>query len=180
MTTRYIAILRGINVGGKRKIIMAELRALLESIHLKNVNTYIQSGNIVFEHNKTANSELEELISNTIKTKYGFDVPCIVRTAAEWQRAIDENPFANDHEVDQLHLTFLKELPANEKIEAIADHDFSPDSFQVINQNVYLLVLGKYHKTKLSNQFFESKLKVEATTRNWKTVMKLMEMASND
>ena len=174
---RYISILRGINVGGKRKILMADLKELYEDLGFNNITTYIQSGNVIFDYTNTSNNDIAEKIQTAIKNKYDFDVPCIVRTKTEWEQSVKMNPFVQENEIESLHLTFLKDIPEKDKLESIQKLDFSPEAFEVINNDAFILCPGKYHKTKLSNNFFESKLKVQATTRNWKTVLKLLEIS---
>ncbi|MDP5121254.1 MAG: DUF1697 domain-containing protein [Spirosomaceae bacterium] len=172
----YIAILRGINVGGKRKILMADLKALFAEMGFSEIETYIQSGNVFFKAKRQENSELAQSISSKIQQQYEFDVPVIVKTATELQNAFAENPFVDSAEIEQLHVTFLSEIPVENKLQEIASLDFSPDQFQIVGENVYLKCVNKYHQTKLSNNFFEKKLGVSATTRNWKTVTKLVEL----
>ena len=177
---KYIAILRGINVGGRRKILMVDLKKLFQELGFTNIQTYIQSGNVVFEtsssdDNATLSNKIEQIISKT----YGFEVPVILRTANEIEQAISNNPFfKNKTEVEGLFLTFLKSIPSAVELENIKSFDFSPDKFEIVGKDIFGFCFGKYHKTKLSNQFFESKLKVSATTRNWKTVINLQQMAS--
>jgi len=180
--TKKIALLRGINVGGRRKIIMADLRQLLEKIGFTDVKTYIQSGNIIFTHKEElSNIEIAEKIEKVIAENYEFEVPALVRTAEEWKNAINNSPFYQEdmEDVSQLHLTFLKEKPSIENQEKAESYDYPPDKFIIKNKEVYILCLGKYHKTKLSNTFFEKKLKVSTTTRNWKTVLKLLELSQS-
>lgn len=176
---KYIAILRGINVGGKRKILMADLKELFHGLGFTNIQTYIQSGNVIFEtSSKDDYGTLSLKIEQSISKAYGFEVPVIIRTVDEIEHAISINPFLkNKAAIEGLFLTFLKNVPSAEKLESIKSFDFSPDQFEIIGKNVFGYCAGKYHKTKLSNLFFESKLKVSATTRNWKTVNKLVEMA---
>lgn len=176
-TKKYISILRGINVGGKRKILMTDLKDLYSDLGFINCITYIQSGNVVFHYKDVPNTEIEQKIEKAISSKYGFDVPVIVRTKEEFHDAVHSNPYLEDKEIDSLCLTFLNQTPQVEKVEIIEKLSFTPDEFQTIGSNVYIFCPGPYHKTKLSNQFFESKLKVKATTRNWKTVMKLLEIS---
>ncbi len=174
---RKIAILRGINVGGKRKILMADLKALCEKLGWKQIKTYIQSGNVIFD-SVESNSELESTLEKAIVEKFGLDVPVIVRSSKELQDSIDKNPFfSKDADINQLHLTFLKEKPANENIEKVFTYNYEPDKFKVDNKDVFLFCEGKYHQSKLTNNLFEKKLKVGATTRNWKTVLKLREIS---
>ena len=175
---RKIAILRGINVGGKRKILMADLKAMFLDMGFTDVTTYIQSGNVFFKDDEIKQEEIEEKIESAIKGKFGYDVPVIVRTSSEIAQALESNPFYGpDEDIKALHLTFLKSSPSKEHLKSIEDLDFAPDRFVVKNKNVFLFCPGKYHQTKLSNQFFEKKLKVGATTRNWKTVLKLMALS---
>lgn len=175
---KYISVLRGINVGGKRKILMADLKELYADLGFTNCISYIQSGNIIFDYLNSQNTELATLIQNSIAKKYGFDVPVIVRKRKEWEQSVRANPYTNSHEKESLYLTFLNETPKEELLEIIGKLNFEPDWFQVINKDVFIYCPGSYHKTKLSNQFFESKLKVKATTRNWKTVLKLLELSA--
>ncbi|MBL4624122.1 MAG: DUF1697 domain-containing protein [Flavobacteriales bacterium] len=179
--TRYISILRGINVGGKRKILMADLKPLYEVLGFSNVNSYIQSGNIIFDSNtKESQKELGQKIEQVINKAYGFDVPVIIRTVQEIEDAIAVNPYLKKQEVDieRLHLTYLADIPSLEKLAQLKDIDFSPDKFEIIGNDVFIYCSGKYSDSKLTNKFFESKLKITATTRNWKTVNKLIEIAT--
>lgn len=170
-----IAILRGINVGGKRVLRMAELRELCEQLGWNNVSTYIQSGNIFFESERPE-AKLESELHSAIKDRFGYDVPVIVRSKEELSRVIQKNPFLDTHtDISTLHLTFLRNRPTSEAIEKIQSFDHSPDQFHIHNRYIFLSIPGKYHQTKLSNQFFEKKLEVETTTRNWKTVLRLLE-----
>ncbi|MDX1774517.1 uncharacterized protein (DUF1697 family) [Oceanihabitans sediminis] len=176
---RKIGILRGINVGGKRKILMVDLKSTCEKLGLKNVTTYIQSGNLIFNSDKP-NSELENELEKAITEKYGFDVPVIVRTEKELENSINNNPFFDkDTDIKQLHLTFLKEKPNMENLEKILTFKYEPDKFQIEDKDAFIFCAEKYHESKLTNNFFEKQLKVGATTRNWKTVMKLSELSKN-
>lgn len=173
----YISILRGINVSGQKKIIMADLKLLYEDLGFLDVITYIQSGNVVFKTNlKTTTTKLAKLIEDKIKGKYGFEVPVIIRTQNELQNIIEINPFKND-EIDGLYVTFLSNQPNANQLEKLENVNFLPDKFELIDKEVYLSVVS-YGNTKLSNNFFESKLKVTATTRNLKTIIKLIELST--
>ncbi|WP_424493293.1 DUF1697 domain-containing protein [Salinimicrobium sp. GXAS 041] len=175
--TKYVAILRGINVGGKRKILMKDLKLLFEKLGFNEVQTYIQSGNVIFCGNEIISEvTISEEIEQAILEKFGFEVPVIIRTSDEFEKIYSENPFLPETDISRLHVTFLGDVPEDENEEKLKNLDFSPDSFRLIGKNIFIDCAGKYHKTKLSNQFFESKLKVKATTRNWKTVLKLLEM----
>lgn len=177
---KYIALLKGINVGGHKKILMADLKLLLKNCGYKNITTYIQSGNIIFETTETNKQEIVSIIGNAIQQKYGFEVPIILKTVEEYKQAVANNPFyKNNKDINTLHLTFLSATPSKHDINQIKTYTFKPDKYFIINDCIYLYIEGKYHETKLSNKFFETKLKLQATTRNWKTVLKLLELSSN-
>lgn len=178
----YISILRGINVSGQKKILMADLKALYESLKFKDVTTYIQSGNVVFKSDsKLSDAALAQKIEAAIFKKYAFTVPVIVRNIHQLENIISGNPFLKETSIDleKLHVTFLSEIPGKSPVAAIMLLDYPPDRFSVSGQEVFLFTPGGYGETKLSNKFFENKLKVTATTRNWKTVNKLLEIATS-
>lgn len=176
----FISILRGINVSGQKKILMADLKDLYESLKLKDIITYIQSGNVIFKSNeKLSDIALAKKIETAIFKKYDFDVPVIIRSKDEIHKIISTNPFLKERNIEakRLYVTFLSETPAKENVESVKRFDFSPDRFFITGKEVYLCVSNGYGETKLSNNFFEKKLKVNATTRNWNTVQKLLELA---
>lgn len=168
--TTYLSILRGINVSGQKMIKMPDLKALYENMGFKNVSTYIQSGNVIFENKE--DNELSKKIEKKIFEKYDFHVPIIIRSTKEIETTINENTFLKKKniELDKLHVTFLEDIPLKENIEKIKDVKFEPDRFYISGKTVYLYCPNGYGKTKLNNTFFENKLKVNATTRNWKTI----------
>jgi uncharacterized protein (DUF1697 family) len=177
--SKYISILRGINVGGNRKILMADLKNLFEKLECTNIQTYIQSGNVIFDSGqKRSNADLEQKIQQSITENFGFDVPVIIRTAEELTESIANNPFwkEKDADIDRLHLTFLKELPSKEKLEKLKTLAFDPDKFEIIGKDAFIFCSAGYSDSKLTNQLFENKLGITATTRNWKTVIKLHEL----
>ena len=176
----YISILRGINVSGQKKILMTDLKALYETLGFENVSTYIQSGNVIFTTRKLLlNKDLTKKIEEAIFKKYDFDVPVIIRTGDEMEKVLAANPLLKEKNinVEKFHATFLEEEPSPEKIKLTRDLDYSPDKFRILGKEVYLYCPNGYGSTKLSNIFFESKLKVKATTRNWKTVNQLVVLA---
>ena len=177
----FIAILRGINVSGHKKILMADLKALFEELQFLEVQTYIQSGNVVFKSpQKISDLKLAATIEKALLKRYGFEVPVIARTREALQKVILSNPFATEKGMDlkKLHVTFLSEVPAKEKVEAVNKSEPAADRFLIGSREIYLHTPGGYGNTKLSNTFFEKKLQVTATTRNWNTVITLAEMAS--
>jgi len=175
---KYIILLRGINVSGKNKLKMADLRAMLEAMKFANIQTYIQSGNIVLEAKEMPNIELAQCVKTQIKTTFDYDVPTLVLRVGEWQAIFQNNPFLTKRNEDttKLHVTILAELPDKGLINTIKDIQHKADEFEIIGNNIYLFCPDGYGRTKFTNIFFERKLKVAATTRNWSTMGKLMEM----
>jgi len=177
---KYLAILRGINVGGRRKLLMADLKLLCQDLGWVDVQTYIQSGNVLFDTNKKINVVKEaDKLQEAIKAKYDYDVPVIIVSFKDLKKVADNNPFAEskDFDISQLHLTFLEEKPSKEGLAVLKNLQHLPDEFKIVDKYVYLKILTSYHKTKLNNNLFEKKLAIKATTRNWKTVSKLLELA---
>ena len=175
---RKIALLRGINVGGRNKVKMADLRDQFVEAGLADVSTYIQSGNICFESTRSCTS-LTKLIHDTIESNFGHDVPVMVREQAFFAGLIVNNPFCSKgkpkSDIKELHATLLEKKPPAKNVKALAELEFE-DEYRVAGDVVYLRIVTGYSKTKLTNAFFEKKLGVAATTRNWKTVCKLAEM----
>ena len=178
----FISMLRGINVSGQKKILMADLKDLYEKLGFKNVTTYIQSGNVIFRSNeKLPGTELAKMIEEAIHKKYDFEVAVIIRSEEEMKKIRSSNSFLKEKNSDpkRLYVTFLSEFPAKENVENIENIDFLPDKFIIIEKEIYIYVPNGYGETKIPNNFFEKKLKVKATTRNWNTVNKLSDLASN-
>lgn len=178
---KYIAILRGINVGGNRKILMTDLKALFENMGFQNVQTYIQSGNVLFQTMEISTASVETSIANEILKNFGFQIPVIILSSSNLKRAISINPFYKgiDTDIDRLHLTFLKQEPLLENLQKIKTFQDEKDDFKIVDRNAFIYCSGKYSDSKFNNKFFETKLKVTATTRNWKTVLKLSNLISD-
>ncbi len=174
----YVAMLRGINLGGKNTIKMTELVKTFESMGFQDVKTYIQSGNVVFKAESLNRIKLEAQIHSQISEDFGLDVPVLVLESMVLEEIRNENPFVERDDIDltKLHVTFLEIEPDKVKVAAINPEKYLPDEFMVKGKTVYLHCPVAYGTTKLNNGFFENKLKVKATTRNWNTVNKLVEM----
>jgi len=176
----YIALLRGINVSGQKLIKMTDLKKLFEVQGFQDVQTYIQSGNVIFSSKEKSTSKLENIISTAIQKEFGFDVGVLVITPDNINYVLNNNPFIKKKkEIDKLYVTFLSEQPSEESIKKLKVTDYSPEEYIIDGKLVYLHVPNCYGKTKLNNNLFENKLKVEATTRNWKTINKLWELLNN-
>jgi uncharacterized protein (DUF1697 family) len=173
----YVALLRGINVSGRRKVSMADLRTLFGDLGSEDVTTYVQSGNVVFR-SRADSGELIDAIRTGIGRALGLDVTVLLRTKAELARIVAANPFVSEgREATKLHVTFLAGAPARERVRALEPKRGGADEFRVVGREVYLHCPNGYGRTKLDNAYFEKQLDVAATTRNWKTVTKLAELA---
>ena len=172
----YICLLRGINVSGKRKVQMTELKRLFESLGFSQVHTYIQSGNVVFECQNPNVKSLQIQITDAIAPQFGFEVPTIILTCDELNRCIDNTPFGG-YDINVLHVTFLSDIPTNYSLETLNKAKDIKEDFVIIDKAIYLYCPNGYGRTKLTNTFFEKKLGVLATTRNWKTVLALAELS---
>ena len=174
---RYVALLRGINLGARNKIGMADLRALFENLEAEDVETYVQSGNVVFR-SRTARDELGRRIERRISSELGLEIKVLLRTSAELAKLVAGNPFAKrQSDPVKLHVTFLADTPAPARVRALDRTQFEPDEFRVAGREVYLHTPNGYGRSKLSNAYFETQLGVAATTRNWKTVTALADLA---
>ena len=177
----YIAILRGINVSGKNMVKMPALVKAFESIGFENVRSYVQSGNVVFESEPIEPEKLQRLIAEQIEKDLELSVPVLVLEEIYLKQVSENNPFIKRDDIDltNLHVTFLSREPDQENVSKIDPDKYDPDEFIFDKKIIYLNCPSGYGKTKLHNNFFESKLKVDATTRNWKTVNALVELANN-
>jgi uncharacterized protein (DUF1697 family) len=174
---RYVALLRGVNLGARNKLAMGDLRALVEGLGGEDVQTYVQSGNVVFTSGADA-GRLERRLADAILRAHGLEVPVLVRSAGELDAIVRKNPFLRtDADEKSLHVTFLEEQPRQALVKEL-DPSFSPpDELHVEGREVFLLCPNGYGRSKLSNAFFEKRLGVVATTRNWRTVFALAELA---
>lgn len=172
----YLSILRGINVSGQKKVPMAELKSLYEELNLKDISTYIQSGNVIFRTESI--KDLSQRIEQKILAKYNFNVPVIIRTMDEMQIVLRQNPFIKESNIDleKLHVTYLSENPKQENIDKLNTYNYQPDRFLILGKEIYLYCPNGYGRTKLTTDFFENKLKVPATTRNWRTTNELFKI----
>lgn len=172
----YIALLRGINVGGHKKILMADLKTLFESVGFEQVTTYIQSGNVVFKSKKETN--LDAKITKAIESKYGFIVPVLIKKVSELSEIISKCPFS-DEKREKSYFLLLKENPSLDNVALTAPFSNLKEEFHIVQNCVYIYYVEGAGKAKLGNNFFEKKLKVSATARNFRTMTKLLALASS-
>ena len=169
----YAALLRGINVGGHNKVPMGDLRALVESLGHTDVTTYIQSGNVVFTSKKNVTPAALERV---IKNEFGFDITVVLRTRAELQRVVKDNPFARA-DLKTVHVGFMASKPSPAAVRDLDTDQFAPDEFAIKGTNLYLHLPNGMGRTKLP-PYLDRKLKVPTTVRNWNTVLKLLELTA--
>ncbi|MFP6580923.1 MAG: DUF1697 domain-containing protein [Candidatus Hydrogenedentota bacterium] len=177
---KYVSILRGINIGGHKSIKMADLRALYESLGFSGIESYIQSGNVAFTSTGGGRKAQINLIEAEIEETFGFHVPVLLRTRRELERTIENNPFTDlnmdDNETTVL-VTFLSDKSTHQNVAKLQDSVRAPDRLSVLDKETYSYCPNGYAKSNLSNNLVEQKLGVDATTRNWKSVLKLYEMS---
>lgn len=173
----YIALIRGINVGGHHKLPMAELRKVLGNCGLNNVQTYIQSGNVVFESESTDHKVLEKTIANAITLNFGFEVPVIVKTPDAIAKILDNCPFSLE-EKERSYFILLNKVPEDKFINDILNITYEDEQFHIINDCLYFHSSHGYGRTKFNMKTFEKKLQVIGTSRNYKTMLKLLAMSN--
>jgi len=175
----YISILRGINVGGKNKIKMDALKNVFTGLGFSQVQTYIQSGNVIFRSPELNTEELENRIQKQLKTEFGAEIPMFVFGLSEFKNIILQNPFSGEKSKDPafFHVSFLHNRPDTSAKEKIKAKQQDGEDVVIGKEAVYLYCPKGYGKTKLTNTYLEKIVKVSATTRNWKTSLKLLELA---
>jgi uncharacterized protein (DUF1697 family) len=181
--TTYIALLRGINVGGKHKLPMSALAQMLCEADCADVRTYIQSGNVIFSATPACARQIPKRIAAQIKKSFGFAPPILMRSAAEFQEIVADNPFLKSRaaRVDEDHLlvAFLHDTPTAENIAALDPKRSPGDKFAFRapgHREIYLHLPNGLANTKFSNAWFDSKLNTISTMRNWRTTLKLNEL----
>ena len=168
----YVALLRGVNVGGNNKLPMKDLSAVFQKCGCSNVRTYIQSGNVVFDCT-TGVSKLNETIAKGIEKKFGFKPLMVFRTLAELKDVVKNNPFLKTGAIEtELHVVFLEHAPAEEELTKLEEKRVPPEEFAARGKEVYLRLPNGAGNSKMAGV----KTKTLATARNWRTVNRLIEM----
>jgi uncharacterized protein (DUF1697 family) len=168
-----IVLLRGINVGGRRKVSMAALRTWLTAAGFKNVQTYVQSGNVVLEHDGPG--DLADRVAEVLGANAGFDVAVVTRTRNEITRLVARNPFPGTPPT-QLHVAFLADPPSSAEVKSIRPDAFAPEEFAVRGRDVYLHLPNGMGRAKMPPRL---RFLATATTRNWNTVVALADLADS-
>lgn len=172
----YIVLLRGVNVGGHNKVPMAELRILLADIGLEDVKTYIQSGNVIFQSTTQDSKELEKIIQKSILDHFGFEVPVLVRTRFELSTIFSNCPFKEDKKVES-YFIILNEIPDKDLVIEASEKTYLDDDYAILKDCIYLFCSKGYGRSKFNLSYFEKKLKINATARNYKTMVKLLALS---
>jgi uncharacterized protein (DUF1697 family) len=176
-TTVHVALLRGINVGGKHKLSMKQLVEVFENLGCVEVATYIQSGNVVFRAASARADRIPELVEHEIERRCGFAAPVITRTADELYRVATRNPFLRrDADVATLHVAFLAASPGAARLRDLDPQRSPPDEFAARGREIYLRCPNGVARSRLTNAYFDSKLHTTSTMRNWATVLGLSEL----
>ncbi len=175
----YVALLRGINVSGHKIVKMELLRKFLGELNFENITTYIQSGNIIFDSPIEDSTALENQITNKILQHFGFSVPVRITTLTELKTIVAENPFVKENLLDavQPYVAFLSDVPTASDLMQLQASDFGNDKFVNKGRVLYLWYANAAANTKLTNIIIERKLHLTATSRNWKTILKLITLA---
>jgi uncharacterized protein (DUF1697 family) len=175
----YVALLRGINVGGHQRIRMSDLRALLEGLGHESVETYLQSGNAVFRSRRASDASLGSAMEEAIAAELGLTVTVLVRGAAELAGIVDGTPYGDrGADAKRLHVAFLSAAPSAAAVGKLDAAQFAPDELAIAGREVYLHYPNGYGRTKLTNAVLERRLGVAATTRNWRTVTALADLTT--
>lgn len=173
----YIALLKGINVGGHKKVPMAELRELLTKSGFENVQTYIQSGNVIFQSSKRNISEIENNIQKAIMTHFGFEVSVLVKTRDDLKRIFDNSPFSEDKKKSS-YFMMLHDIPDNDLVKEASEKVYEGEEYKIINDCIYYYSAKGFGQSKFNANFFERKLNTFATARNYNTMVKLLSLSS--
>jgi uncharacterized protein (DUF1697 family) len=171
--TVWVALLRGVNVGGKAKVAMPALRSAIESAGATEVRTYIQSGNVVFTHAARSAATLEGELEQRIHAAFGFDVPVLLRNAPQMRAVVDANPYPGT-EGTKLHVVFLRDPPDAAALAKVHVARFAPEELTVVGRELYLHLPHGIGRAKLPPAL--GKVPGVATARNWNTVTKLLAM----
>ena len=173
---RYVAFLRGVNVGGKNRLPMADLRGIFTAAGCAAVQTYIQSGNVVFEAEQDLAERVPEIVTRAIRRQFGYKTAVVMRSSEELQRVVASNPFDTSGDPRFLHVAFLGDAPGAEAVSRLDPQRSPPDAFAVRGRNVYLHYPNGVARSKLTNEYLAAQLQTASTMRNWRTVLKLLEV----
>lgn len=170
----YIVLLRGIMPGGKNKVPMSELREILKADGFEKVSTYIQSGNVLLS-TSMPEKKIKDKVHNLIKENIGAEIEVVVSTSSKLKKILEGNPF-KDEDIYRVFFCIFGSKPAAAKIKKVSDMDFYPENLVINKDSAYMFIPGNAARSKLSNNFLEKNLDISATTRNFNTLSKLIEL----
>ena len=181
---RYVALLRGINVGGNNMIKMETLRAIFAALRYENVKSYVNSGNLIFDCSSphvskgvSADKQLSAMIHDAIEKEFGFDISVMVRTIAEIQEIVANNPFEGQFESHKdVHVFFLNERLTDAQKAQLLEQGNENEKFAIFDRHVICLLKIHILDSAVGKGFIDKKLKVAATGRNWRTVQTIAQM----
>ena len=175
----YVVLLRGINLGSKRRVAMADLRSLLEGLGYDDVRTHLQSGNAVLRAPTRSAATVEKAVSRAIESELGLEVNVIARTAQQMAAVVDADPFREVATEPAKHLvTFLEKQPPASWLDSVDPESFAPEQAAVVGKQLYLWLPNGVQNSRLARNLTDKKLGGSATSRNWNVVTKLAEMAA--
>lgn len=174
-----VALLRGINVGGRNLVAMSDLRDLLETLGFAGARSLLQSGNLIFKSARRTSAAIERLLESETEKRLGVAVEYHVRTADEWKTVIERNPFPDEAERDPAHLvvSFMKDAPQKENVEALQTAIRGPEIVRADGRHLYVVYPIGIGTSKLTNNVIDKKLGMRGTARNWNTVLKLADLS---
>ena len=175
-TDTHVALLRGINVGGNNKVPMKDLVEMFLVAGCAEATTFIQSGNVIAKASPRVAKNLAGAVEGLLAARLGVKVPVVIRTAEELRAVVGRNPFRKA-DADHLHVAFLAHEPAKVAVQSLDAKRSPPDEFAVDGREIYLLLPNGVGRSKLTNAYFDSKLATTSTLRNWRTVLKLIELS---
>ncbi len=171
---KYVALLRGINVGGKHRLPMRDLAAIIGDLGATEIETYIQSGNAVFAASRKVATDIASATTARIAERFGFDAPVVVVSVDDLAAIVRDNPFvAEGADATTLHVAFLADAPTPSAVATLDAARSPPDTFVVRGAAIYLCLPNGVARTKLTNDWFDRKLATRSTIRNWRTVLEL-------
>jgi len=175
----YVALLRAINLASKNRLPMKDLAEMFLAAGCRDVSTYIQSGNVIFNASASVLKKLPKKIEAQIADQFGFQVPVIIRSSEQLARIVEKNPYLKEAEAAKtVFVFFLADEPEASAIAKLDAQRSPPDRFDVSEGNIYVHLPNGFSNTKLTNVYFDSKLATKGTARNWATVLKLLELTS--
>jgi len=178
---RYIALIRGINVGGHKRVAMSDLRGMATQLGFLDVRTLLQSGNLVFRSATTSGAELERLLEVEAEKRLGLKADFLVRTAGEWDEIVARNPFRAEAEHDPAHLVvmLLKDSPDSKSVELLQAAINGPEIIRADGKQLYIVYPDGIGRSRLTHTLIEKKLGMRGTARNWNTVLKLANLTES-